>query len=285
MKRLKLFVCTLLLSVIVFSVPVNAYNPQTDVQYENWSPFYIESGLPNFKNITGDMMTYVLRTTPTELWDLYTQEGVRIYVTQSVPQSERTFNNGFFDGVCYGATLSWNGAGKITKVSAPVSIYIYSNAFRADTYYHECGHALDDIAEYITGYYKGQNPISHSNEWISLYNAYAPIMATFDSNAACNVPRNNEEGFAEAYRLYFSYPGQLQARCPEVYTFVQGQISKYTAYVPPLTYDNFNYLSYATMYDDLRAAYGYDKNALWDHYVNCGKAEGRIANRIIKVKR
>ena len=281
MKALKV-VLAVLLSTLLFAQPVYAYNPTTSVQYEDWSPFYIEKGLPNLNNITGDMMTYVLRTTPQDIWDLYTQEGVRIYVTQSVSQAERSNGTGMYDGVCYSATISYSGS-KVTKISAPVSIYIYSNAFRADTYFHECGHALDNIAEYITGQYQ-QKPISGSKEWQNLYATYAPTLATFDANASMNMYKASE-GFAEAYRLYFSYPSQLQARCPEVYNFVASQIAKYTAYVPPLSYDNFNYTLYATMYDDLRAAYGYDKKALWDHYVNCGKAEGRIANRIVKAKR
>ncbi len=272
----------LLSSVILFSNTVYAYNPTTSVQYEDWSPFYIEKGLPNLNNITGDMMTYVLRTTPQEIWDLFTQEGVRIYVTQSVPQAERSNGSGIYDGICYAATIYYSGS-KVTKVSAPVSIYIYSNAFRADTYFHECGHALDNIAEYITGQYQ-QKPISNSKEWQSLYATYASTMAAFDLNASVNM-YNSCEAFAEAYRLYFSYPSQLQSRCPEVYNFVASQIAKYTAYVPPLSYDNFNYTLYATMYDDLYAAYGMDKKALWNHYITCGKAEGRVAHRIVNAKR
>lgn len=283
MKVLKT-ILSVLLATLLFSQSVYAYNPPTDIQYEDWSPLYVEKGLPNFNNITGDMMTYVVRNTPYDVWDLFKQEGVRIYITQSVPNYERVQNGGMYDGICYGATLSWNGSKKITKVSAPVSIYIYSDSFRADTYFHECGHALDYIAEYITGYYKGQHPISSSQEWQSLYATYAPIMATFDSNAAVNM-YSASEAFAEAYRLYFSYSSQLQSRCPEVYNFVASQIAKYTAYVPPLTYDNFNYSLYAVTYEDLYAAYGMDKKALWNHYVTSGKAEGRTARRMIKEKR
>ena len=285
MKRLKLFVCVLLSCFLLSHTTAYAYyDPLTSREYDDlMDPIHIEQGLPNLNNISGDMGTYVIRNTPKDVWDLFFQEGVNIYITQSVPKSERSLGNGFYDGKCYGATVSYNGSGKITKISAPVAIYIYHDTTRADTYIHECGHALDNIASYITGYYI-DHAISNSSEWQSLYATYGPIMATFDGNASVNMYKSSE-AFAEAYRLYFSYPQQLQTRCPEVYTFVANQIAKYTAYVPPLTYNNFDYYSYALAYPDLYNAYGYDKKALWDHYVNCGKAEGREAYREIKVKR
>ena len=39
----------------------------------------------------------------------------------------------------------------------------------------------------------------------------------------------------------------------------------------------FDYKAYADTYPDLKAAFGYDAAALYNHYVNCGKAEGRVA--------
>lgn len=43
-----------------------------------------------------------------------------------------------------------------------------------------------------------------------------------------------------------------------------------------ITADNFNYVRYADTYPDLKAIYGYNKDALYNHYVNSGKAEGRV---------
>lgn len=43
------------------------------------------------------------------------------------------------------------------------------------------------------------------------------------------------------------------------------------------TIDEFDYMAYADRYPDLRDALGYDKEALYEHYVNCGINEGRIA--------
>lgn len=286
MKQLKLFICVFLSCFLLSHATAYAYyDPLTSKQYDDlMDPIHFELGLPNLNNISGDMIGYVLRNTPAGVWDLFTQEGVNIYVTQSVPKSERASGHGIYDGICYNATISWNGAKKITKVSAPVSIYIYHDTTRADTYIHECGHALDFIAEYITGIYKGPQPISNSSEWQTLYATYGSTLAAFDANAAVNM-YNSSEAFAEAYRLYFSYPSQLQSHCPEVYNFVNSQIAKYTAYVPPLTYDNFDYINYAASYQDLYEAFGMDKKALWNHYINSGKAEGRQANKVIKVKR
>lgn len=286
MKITKPIICAFIVSLLFVSTPVYAYyDPLTSRQYDDvLDPLHFETGLSDLNNINGDMGDYVFRNTPSDVWDLFVQEGVNIYITTSVPKPERVLGGSIYDAICYSATYSWNGSKKITKVSAPVSIYIYHDTTRADSYIHECGHALDNIAEYITGTYRGPKPISNSSEWQSLYATYGATMATFDGNASVNM-YDSSEAFAEAYRLYFTYPSQLQSRCPEVYNFVASQIAKYTAYVPPLSYNNFNYIAYSLTYQDLYDAYGYDKKALWDHYVNCGKAEGRQAFREVKVKR
>ena len=46
------------------------------------------------------------------------------------------------------------------------------------------------------------------------------------------------------------------------------------------TMDEFDYVAYADRYPDLRKAFGYDKEALYEHYVTCGVDEGRIARGI-----
>lgn len=43
------------------------------------------------------------------------------------------------------------------------------------------------------------------------------------------------------------------------------------------TVDEFNYMEYADRYSDLMDAFGYDKNALYEHYISYGIKEGRIA--------
>ncbi len=44
------------------------------------------------------------------------------------------------------------------------------------------------------------------------------------------------------------------------------------------TIDNFNYAAYANRYADLKEAFGYDKNALYEHYITYGIKEKRIAD-------
>lgn len=42
------------------------------------------------------------------------------------------------------------------------------------------------------------------------------------------------------------------------------------------TIDEFNYMAYADRYPDLKNAFGYDKEALYEHYITCGINERRI---------
>lgn len=44
------------------------------------------------------------------------------------------------------------------------------------------------------------------------------------------------------------------------------------------TVDEFNYIDYADRYPDLMDAFGYDRDALYNHYITHGIREGRIAN-------
>lgn len=46
------------------------------------------------------------------------------------------------------------------------------------------------------------------------------------------------------------------------------------------SYDTFDYRAYANVYPDLKAAYGYNAEKLYAHYVNFGKAEGRVGTFI-----
>ena len=46
------------------------------------------------------------------------------------------------------------------------------------------------------------------------------------------------------------------------------------------SYETFDYRAYANIYPDLKAAYGYDAEKLYAHYVNYGKAEGRVGTFI-----
>lgn len=43
------------------------------------------------------------------------------------------------------------------------------------------------------------------------------------------------------------------------------------------TVDEFNYVAYADRYPDLKEVFGYDRDALYNHYITCGINERRIA--------
>lgn len=280
MKKVYRFTATLLVCFLLLSTKVYAYSPE-ELHYERFldTIFFIYDGhKPDTTDL--DMMQCVDYATPHDLMELFRQEGVRVHITKGIPSNERTYRDGQYDGLTYPATISWNGQKKITNVSKKVAVYIYDNCTDVTVFYHEFGHALDDMAEYITGYYKGEHPISTSSEWQTLYTQNATTMSTFDNNARINVPRDACEGFAEAFRLYFVYPGKLQASCPAVYDFISKQIAKYTSYLKPLSYSNFDAFAYYMAYPDVAQAIGTDRAALWKHYQEHGKAEGRTAIRI-----
>lgn len=281
MKKMKRFIISIL-SVVLICSTIYTNNLKAYASYDEVIPFCFDNTVSNYANIRSRTYPQVFSITPIEIWDLFIQEGVKIYVTSSAPRFNT--NGGAINGQTYGASVYFNPSSKkLQSVNAPVEIYI-SNTANVDTYLHECGHALDFIAEYITGYYKGNHTISSSSKWKSLYSKYAPVMACFDLPAANNM-YDATEGFAEAYRLYLTYPQDLQAYCPEVYSFVANQITKYTSYVPEVTYNTFDYESYAYEYPDLMQAYGLDKKALWNHYITYGKAEGRKRFRYVTPKR
>ena len=282
MKRINRLLLLILSITIVLSTAYS-HSIKAYAQYDNNNPFFIDNSIPNYNYVRGVVLPQLFGATPISIWDLFIQEGIKIYITESSPKFAS--NNGATAGITYDALVYYDSSSqKVLSVNAPIEIYVDSNNINSDAYFHECGHALDFVADYITGYYKGDHTISSSPKWISLYDKYALIMACFDDFASVNM-YDNEEAFAEAYRLYLRYPQALQLFCPEVYTFVSDQIKKYTAYVPPVTYDSFDYVSYANEYPDLIQVFGLDKKALWNHFVSYGKAEGRTEFKYVTPKR
>ena len=281
MKKFKLFLCTFLLSVLVFSTTVCAYNPtNSGIQYYRLpgTPYYFTTD----QYMSGDdaaLMMTIEYFLPEKLKTFFRQEGVKVYFTKGVPYYERTYENGYFNGYCQGPKIYYSGT-KVTKVSGYTQIYLYDDAPDISAALHEYGHALDYIAGYKSGYYYSSSGISDTNEWRDLYSKYGFTLTGYDSQAMSNVPLSAEEGFAEAFRIYFWY-GNLQAVSPEIANFVSKQVEKYSAYAKEITYSNFDPEFYYSVYPDVAEACGTDKKALWDHYVNYGKAEGRKAACVI----
>ena len=56
----------------------------------------------------------------------------------------------------------------------------------------------------------------------------------------------------------------------------EGRIAEFTQSLNQ-SIDNFNYIAYADRYEDVREAFGYDKTALYKHYITYGIKEKRIA--------
>ena len=73
------------------------------------------------------------------------------------------------------------------------------------------------------------------------------------------------------------YGGATEAEI--VYIFLRSDSGYIVPRANPInvTYDTFDYRAYANIYPDLKAAYGYDAQKLWAHYVNYGRDEGRVA--------
>ncbi len=105
---------------------------------------------------------------------------------------------------------------------------------------------------------RGWDPtdIDINNPWFAVANEAIPVPGIEEA-----VPGTNEA---------VSVPGTNEA------VSVPGTINEIPAPVVG-TVDEFNYMEYADTYPDLMAAFGYDKNLLYIHYVIYGIKEGRIA--------
>ena len=101
----------------------------------------------------------------------------------------------------------------------------------------------------------------------------AESLADFDYHTYADTYPDLKEAFGyNAAALYNHYEtnGKAEGR---VAIFTDGASSATT--VESLA--TFDYKAYADTYPDLKAAFGYDAAALYNHYVNNGKAEGRVA--------
>ena len=274
MKRIYRFVAVFLSLFLALSVNVFAYDPvNSGINYTHTANGIVYT---NTANINLDAVNGALNLVPEGIRNLCNKEGVKIYYTAGISRAERNY---------YGVTITptvtyYNGSYKIASIDQRVRIYVYDDAPFNTTIPHEFGHALDTISGYNTGKYIGEYGISSSAEWQRLMAANKSALMSIDSHAAYTVPIDNDEPFAEAFRLYCTNPNGLKNACPDVYNFIAAQVAKYSPASKALTKNNFDYKAYADTYPDLKAAFGYDKDALWNHYNNFGKKEGRTANAV-----
>ena len=228
----------------------------------------------NTQNFNQGAIVNAFNTLPANVRSLFRKEGIKIYYTNGV-------TNGY-DGYTTDAIISYNdNSKKVVSVQKP-QVYVYTDTNSTIIIPHEFGHVLDCMGGYRTGKYV-EGGISGSQEWESVLGKNANALRSIDSHASASVAQGSNEAFAEAFRLYCTNPIALKNTCPEVYNFISAQITKYAGGTPDatsITKKNFDEKAYADTYPDVKAAFGYDKNALWNHYVNYGKSEGRAAKAI-----
>ena len=274
MKRIYRFVAVFLSLFMALSVNVFAYDPvNSGINYTQTANGMVYT---NTANINLDAINGALNLVPEGIRNLCNKEGVKIYYTAGISRAERNY---------YARTITpnvtyYNGSKKVASINTRAKIYLFDDAPLSTVIPHEYGHALDAISGYNTGKYIGEYGISSSAEWQRLMAANKGALMSVDSYAAYTVPIDNDEPFAEAFRLYCTNPNGLKNACPDVYNFIAAQVAKYSPASKALTKNNFDYKAYADTYPDLKAAFGYDKDALWNHYNNFGKKEGRTANAV-----
>ena len=257
MKRFSRFVVAFISAFILLSSNVYAYDPVGGMIYTDT------------QNINIGAINNALNTLPPGIKSLLEREGVKINYTGAQGNSNAYTAS---PRVTY-----YTNSKKVISIDSRTTIYVYSNADIANTIPHECGHAFDMIAGYASGTYIGERGISDSKEWKTVYTNSFSNLASIDGRINYFVQKGSDEAFAESFRLYCTNPNGLKNTCPDVYNFIAGQVAKYSPAQKGLTKSNFDYKAYADTYPDLKAAFGYDKDKLWDHYNNFGKAEGRTA--------
>lgn len=180
--------------------------------------------------------------------------------------------------------------GKMKGIKWPGEIHVYTKikSVDYDAVIHEFGHQLDYYAVAKQEYYDYSSyGISETSEWAYYYATYAAKLKKIDGLARSNM-YNAAEAWAEAVRLLYSKPDKLIAVSADLYNYVVAQITRVIgADATPSQMQpqagvgeskaGFDYVNYADTYPDLKAAFGYDKDMLWNHYQQFGKAEGRIA--------
>ena len=274
MKRIYRFVAVFLSLFLALSVNVFAYDPvNSGINYTQTANGMVYTNTPN---VNLDAINNALNTLPSGVKSILEKEGVKIYYTDGVAWNDR-------GGV--GITVTpivsyYDGSNKVVKINQRARIYIYSDADISLTLPHECGHAIDSIYGYKSGVYKGEYGISSSPEWIDIFNRNSNSLSAIDARMRNFVSQGAMEAFAEAFRIYCVNPNALNNNCPEVYSFISSKVGSSSPAPKALTKNNFDYKAYADTYPDLKAAFGYDKDALWNHYNNFGKNEGRTAKAV-----
>lgn len=159
--------------------------------------------------------------------------------------------------------LAWNA--DLEAVARQRAYEVYQNAQSA-----EYVNALN------TGDYAAQAAIVHTgsregmreNAIVSLYTGVAE--KTVNQNWIAS------EGH-HAVRVSAGYTQYACASYTDPFTGVETWVEVFADDAFLTNISAFDYQRYAADYPDLAAAFGQDRNALYNHYITCGRAEGRKA--------
>ena len=258
------------------------YKEGNNIKYYNDTPIFIErdsSDIRNLKTIVKDNENFLvyhgihigpLKSTDID-WSYWTEKYVRessLYGADYFSYENKVDTNNEYGYI----TVPLKNKDNLYEHKGNVYYYIDSVDYKPEFILHEVGLKFDALVGLNQTGTQSQG-ISKQQSWIDLYNEYAPIMDEFDDLSKQKVPLNAESGFAEAFRLTVQYSINFKEVCPEVYDFVVNQIQLYGSLV---TEENFNYKGYSDRYDDIKIAFGYNKELLYKHYIEYGLVEGRI---------
>lgn len=285
-------------------IVINENSPDLIPYTDSNGPAFIEKdpyNLNNLKLVKKDGRNYILyhgtyitcEDTNKVDWDtlkaMYIEDapyfGANYFNNCETESAAVTYNDVNLSSVCatsWGSSVEYDADNGyvFVKVTKPGWTEYYSNntAYFPENIIHEIGHQLDWMSVYANnGNYKGTLcGISDSPEWKSLYQANVSKLATIDALASSNMPFSASEGFADSFRLAYQKPDTLKTVCPEVYQYIIATVSKYTK--ETINKNEFDYRLYADTYADLKAAFGYDRDALWNHFITCGRTEGRTVS-------
>jgi len=269
-----------IIAAFIFSSTVQAYAPgsnEKDYIQVPYTVFYSNS--QNYDNQTFNVFAREIEKMPDHIVALFRQEGIKVYYTDNIPLNKRVAT----DGSLYLATTvqGWTSYNQMTLkvdfVTKRPHIYIYQDT-PPEILIHEYGHALDFIAGYITGTYKGECGISGQDQWTKLYQANKNKLKNIDNHTKANVNKNKSEAFADAFRLYVTKPKTLNNTCPDIYHFIDDLLERYRNYVKPISIDNFDYEAYLNDYPEIASKVkATDKKTLWNYYCQHGKSSGHKA--------
>lgn len=276
---------------IIFAAMMLMVSVSTESKATFWDDYcpnyaygiYYATGEATTKELQGYSTSY--NKMPQAVRDYFTQAGMKIYMFKDGEPGMLAF--------AYSPSFKYDyRTYKMQGISTPGMINIFSGKTTSqyDSLIHEFGHQVDYYAVTLQEYYNYEKyGISSTAEWANFYNAYAAALKKVDSTARNNM-YSEAEAWAECFRLLYTKPEKLSAISQDLYNYVVAQVVRLIGPgAAPGSVGTvgqgdaveskagFDYMNYADTYPDLKAAFGYNKDMLWNHYQQFGKAEGRIA--------